>query len=744
MDGHFGDHVRLHRRRRGLTQEELAERAGVSVRSVRKWENGQVAAPRAGTVRILADTLRLTGGDRDEFLHAALPGTAPRRTTRVPAQVPAAPGGFVAREREAAALDACLERAATEAVVAVISGPGGVGKTALALWWAHRARGSFPDGQLHADLHGFDPGGRAVAGEEVLRTLLASLGVTGKDGELPGLFRSTLAGRRMLIVLDNARDAAQVRPLLPGVPGCMVVVTSRDSLTGLAVTQGAAQLPLAVLSPADSLALLTARIGGDRVRADRRAAAEIVAACARLPLALAVIAARLAARPSFALREVAAGLRDPHTRWAALTGTDPATDVRAVLSWSYRMLPPAAARMFRLLGLHPVPVASVTALAALAGVPVARARHLLDTLCSASLATEPEPGRYTAHDLLLDYARELAPAAEQQEAQRRAIDFYLHSALAADRLVRPAQGGGPAGRTPPPPAAGLVPETVTDALAWFAAELPAVSAAFQLARRAGMDLHLWWLAWAMQTELERQWDSQEWIVSHREALDAALRLGDRALRATSEHMLANAYLETGDLTPVAGHLRTALKLYEQEGNRNGAALAHLNLGIAARRDGDHAGAIEHGTRALELYTEIGFVLGQARALNNLGYCHLCAGDHARAIPLCRRAVELHEAAGNPNGAGHALDSLATAYLGLGRPAEAADSYRRALEAFRVTRTRQYEAIVLDHLGDAELARGDASAAADAWEQALTLFTELGHPAALGVTEKLSARRPAHG
>jgi tetratricopeptide (TPR) repeat protein/transcriptional regulator with XRE-family HTH domain len=744
----FADLVRAHRRRLGMTQEELAERAGVSVRSVGKWEAGKIAAPRMYTMRLLADTFRLEGDDRERFLRSATEPVTHAEIT--PAQLPSDPSGFTGRDRELARLDELLtgppEQATRGVIISAVSGTAGVGKTTLAIRWAHRVRDRFPDGQLYVNLRGYGPVGPPVPAIEALHGLLDGLGVTPQriPADLPAraaLYRSVLAGRRMLILLDNAGDAEQVRPLLPGVPGCVVVVTSRDRLAGLAVADGAQLLLLDVLDPPAARDLLARRIGAERVRAEPDAVDDLVRSCAYLPLALAIVAARAAANPGFPLTALAAELRAD--RLDVLGGPDPATDVRGVFSWSYRKLSPDAARLFRLSALHATPVAGAPALAGLAGLPLRRVRAALQELVAANLVSEQLPGRFSSHDLLRDYARDLAgetdSAEDREQATRRMIDHYLHSALGADNCLKRARNLS--GRRPTDVLAGAEPETFGDgaaAMAWFSAEQPALRACADLAVAAGLDAKAWWMAWSVLTYLERRWDKRNWVAWQMMAVAAAGRAGDPLLRAVSHYNVGYASCELGNLDRARTHLTTALELYRELGDRRGMADVHLNLGIVARREGRYDEALGQGGRALELSREDGDQVGEARAMNNIGWCYLTMGDYQQALDHCRRAVTVHEAAGNQMGAGHSWDSVGMAHLRLGQPAEAAACFRRAIAAFRDARDEPYQAIVLSHLGDAEQAAGRHRVARDAWRNSVAILTELDHPDADEVRAKLTA------
>ena len=398
-------------------------------------------------------------------LAAATAAAAP--LVPVPAQLPPAVPAFTGRSAELASLDALAgldamvpradgagPAATAEVAICAVSGTAGVGKTALAVHWAHRVAGRFPDGQLYVNLRGFDPGGAGLDPGQALHGFLEAFGVP--PARIPedlaaqsGLFRSLLAGKRILVLLDNARSAEQVRPLLPGSPGCLAIVTSRDKLAGLVATAGARPLALDLLTAADARDLLARRLGADRVAAEPAAIACIIAACARLPLALTIAAARAATSPTFPLAAIAAELREAASALDPFDAGESATDVRTVFSWSYRALSAPAARMFRLLGLHPGPDVAVTAAASLAAVPPGQARALLAELTRAHLLAEHAPGRYAFHDLLRAYASELASAqecpADRASAVHRLLDHYLHREQRRGARGRlPVRGAGPA------------------------------------------------------------------------------------------------------------------------------------------------------------------------------------------------------------------------------------------------------------------------------------------------------------
>jgi DNA-binding SARP family transcriptional activator/tetratricopeptide (TPR) repeat protein len=667
----------------------------------------------------------------------------------VPRQLPAGIDGFAGRTAELAALDGLVGGrgggTATAVVISAIAGTAGVGKTALAVHWAHRIAHRFPDGQLYVNLRGFHPSGRAVTRAEAVRGFLDALNVprhlipSDVDAQV-GLYRSLLAGRRMLVLLDNARDADQVRPLLPGSPACLVVVTSRDQLTSLVAAEAAHPLPLDPLPVGEARTLLAQRVGADRVAAEEAAADEIIARCARLPLALAVAAARAATHPAFSLAAVASQLRDRSGLDGLATG-DPATDARAVLSWSYRALGPAAARLFRLLGLHPGPDLAVPAAASLAGLPVPAVRPLLAELCRVHLLTEHVPGRYAFHDLLRAYAAELADddPVEAGPALHRLFDHYLHSGLVAARRLSPLR----AAIDVEPPRSGVTVVDVPDAEAafgWFGAEHRALLAAVHRAAAADFDAHAWRLALALDGYFGRKGHWQDWWASQQTAVAAARRSGDRAGQAATYRSLAGADTHLGRLGDARGHLEAALELFAELGDAAGEANAHINLSEVFGRQDRYADALRHSRRGLELYRAAGHRLGEARALNALGWDEAHAGRHRAGLDHCRQALALHQELGHRAGEAATWDSLGYAYHELGDDREAIHAYQQSLALYRALGNPFYEAEILDHLGDAHVATGDPDAARDAYRQAATVFDRLAHPDAAKLRAKLDALR----
>jgi tetratricopeptide (TPR) repeat protein/transcriptional regulator with XRE-family HTH domain len=753
----FGDLVRNHRLRLGLTQEDLAGKAGVSVRTISHLETGRITWPRAGTVRLLADALDLTDTDRARLQVAAArpaepvsPAVAPDPAPQVPAQLPADIGAFAGRADHLHALDALLgdkntKSSGSAVVISAVSGTAGVGKTALAVHWAHRVADRFGDGQLHVNLRGFDPDRSPMAPAEAVRRFLDALDVAPQripadlDAQA-ALYRSLLAGKRMLILLDNARDPAQVRPLLPGAPGCLVVITSRDQLTGLVAADGAHPLTLDLLAAAEAHDLLTRRLGPDRTAAEPDAVEAIITACAGLPLALAIVAARAATQPQLSLAALAGQLHDRRHRLNALATGDPATDVRAVFSWSYHTLTDPAARLFRLLGLQPGPDISAPAAASLAGLPPERVRPLLAELTRANLLVEHAPGRYSLHDLLRAYATHLAhsidPDHQRNAATGRILDHYLHTAQAADLLLAPDRD--PISLASPQP--GVSPEHPADrrrALAWFTAEHPVLLAAVDHAAATGMDTHTWQLALTLGTFLDRRGHWRDWAATARTAVAAAERLADPTAQARAHRYLAYAHIALGCFDDAHTQLRHALDLHRQAGDRVGQAYIHHGLTQMWERRGRPTEALDHAQRALDLFRAASHRHGRARALNAVGWYHARLGDHQQALTHCRQALALYQELGDPVGQAATWDSLGYAHHHLGHHAQAIDCYQHALSLYRDLGSRYLETDTLARLGDTHHTTGNPTAARTAWQHALTILTDLDHPDADQIRAKLA-------
>jgi tetratricopeptide (TPR) repeat protein/transcriptional regulator with XRE-family HTH domain len=742
----------------GLTQEELARQSGLSIRALSDMERGRTARPNRDSLQRLADALELTEPARAQLMaarrrsrtEAGLPRSAGRHAGQVlpvPRQLPASVRHFAGRAAELRVLDDVLDQVACAGdslLISVITGTAGVGKTALAVQWGHRVAERFPDGQLYVDLRGFDPFGAPVTPASALGGFLAALGVppgavpAGADAQ-EGLYRSLLAGRRMLIILDNARDAAQVRPLLPGNAACSVIVTSRNTLAGLAAAEGAHLLSLDVLTDAEARELLSRRLGPERAQREPAAVSELAGLCAGLPLALAIAAARAAAAPCRPLIMLAGELRHAQDRLGALDAGDAVTSVRAVFSWSYQNLSEPSARMFRLLGVHPGPDVSTPAAASLAGAGLNQAREALRELVTASLLGEHSPGRYAFHDLLRAYAAEQAAATEDVQARRvatgRMLGHYLHTAYAAALLLKPSRE--PVILAPPQP--GVTPEDLAGyrhALDWFEAEHQVLLAVVSLAAEAGFDACAWQLPAAMGEFLDWRGHWQEYAAIQRTALAAATRLEDTAGQAIAGRALGLACALLADYDQALALMTSSLGLYRELGDRGGQARVHQSLGWVATRQGRRGDALGHAEQALALFEAVADRAGQAAALNNAGLSHAMLGDPRRARALCRQALALNQELGTGRGEAHAWDSLGYVEHQLGHYGDAAGCYQNALRLIRELGDRLNEAQFLTHLGDARHANIDQQAALDAWQQALDILDDLHHPDADQVRAKL--------
>jgi DNA-binding SARP family transcriptional activator/tetratricopeptide (TPR) repeat protein len=656
----------------------------------------------------------------------------------VPRQLPAIPRHFTGRQGELGLLTGLLgpsQQAGPPGgtvVISAIGGMAGVGKTALAVHWAHQVAGRFPDGQLYVNLRGYDPG-QPMPATDALAGFLRSLGVPGQDippeeDERAARYRSLLVGKRMLIVLDNAGSSEQVRPLLPGTGACTVVVTSRDALTGLVARDGATRLDLDALHPEESVALLRTLIG-PRVDADPGAAAELATQCCQLPLALRVVAELAASRPAMPLAGLVSELTDLRTRLDLLAaGGDARTQVRTVFSWSYRHLGAADARTFRLLGLHSGPDLEPYAAAALTGATLPQARRALDTLARAHLVQLAGPGRYGMHDLLRGYARELSATQdtgqEQHAALTRLFDYYLHTAAVAMDTLFPAEHHHrpriPQPATPVPPLAD--PAAARE---WLDAERAVLVAA--VAHTAAHDWpgHATRLADTLSRYLRSDGHLPEATAVFSRALSAARRTGDRAAEATALSDIGNVDWQQSRLQQAVDRHRQALALFRAAGDRAGEARALVNIGLAEKGLGRYEQAARHQQEAAGICHAIGERFGEARALGNLGLARRMQGRYQEAAGYYRQALDLSREISDRKGEAFALARLGVIDLRLGRYHPAAGYLQQALALFREVCDASGEAEILTRLGDVYLGLGRYEQAAGNFEQTLAFFHEIG-------------------
>jgi DNA-binding SARP family transcriptional activator/tetratricopeptide (TPR) repeat protein len=684
--------------------------------------------------RHLAEELGIDPDDQLQQLHMTVLGYAPGVGVppTVPRQLPAELAAFIGRRTEIARLDKFANDQDQPASVVVISGTAGVGKTALALRWSRRMADQFPDGQLWVNLRGYDRRPSVGPGAGLV-LLLRALGI--KDAEIPpdidsraGLYRSVMDGRRMLVVIDNAGTADQVRPLLPGSPSSVVLVTSRDELVGL-VADGAQALRLDLFSAEEADDLLRRRLGNARIEAEPRATKEILERCARLPLALAIAAARVAQRPQLPMAVFA------HQLQAALdelASADAATDIRAVFSWSYRTLSQPAARLFRLLAVHPGPDVSIDAVTSLAEVP---AGSLLNELTTAHLVTEHSPGRYTMHDLLRAYVCELTQefdsTASRRKALRHVLDHYLGMAHAAAMLIDPARDAIIPGAAPPP--ASL--KDRAQALDWFNTEYPNLLAAITRAADRGLDHHTWQLVWCLA-------DFQQWRGLWRDraatltvALAATVRLGDSAEQARAHRGLGYAYTKLRRDSDAQAHFGQALERYIALGHLAGQARVHHGLSYILERQGDHQAALWHAEQALSLYPADADKAQRGRALGTVGWCRAQLGDYPRALRDCWQTLELLRGTADVIAEGTSWDSLGYIHHHLGEHHQAISYYKNALRLRRDVGHESGVASTLTKLGETYFTQGEFDAARETWRTALVMLEQLGEPAE-GIRGKL--------
>ncbi|MFE0022504.1 BTAD domain-containing putative transcriptional regulator [Amycolatopsis sp. NPDC059021] len=650
----------------------------------------------------------------------------------VPRQLPAPPRLFTGRARELARLGEALDAGAdlrSTMVISALGGIGGIGKTWLALHWAHRNAHRFPDGQLYVNLRGFDPTAEPVPPAVAVRGFLDALRVA--PGAIPAdeqarfaLYRSLVAGRRMLVVLDNARDAAQVAALLPGSPDCTVVVTSRHRLGGLVATHGALLLTLDVWTGHEARELLTRHLGAGRVAAEPDAVTDLLALCGGLPLAVGIVAARVATQPGLPLRVLADELRDTAGRLDALDAGEVSANLRAVFTSSYRALDSDAATLFGLLGLAPGPDIGLTAAAALVGLPVARVRTLLRELEAAHLVAQPVPHRFRMHDLVRLYAAEEARRSLGESvragALRRLVDFFLHTAYAGERLLEPhrppIEPGALAGDVRPRPLADEA-----EALAWFDAEHHCLLAAHRFAAAAGWDEQAWRLAWALDTFHYRRGHLADNLRVWLDGLGAAQRLGTPTALSWAHRRLGHAHARLGSRADGIEHLRQAVAATELTGDVANLGNTHRFLALALTQNGADELALTHAAESLRLFGTLDDPVGAANAHNLVGRCHVRLGNHAEAGFHCERALALHREHADRQGEANALDSLGYLAQHAGRYADAIARYREALAVQQEIDNTYDRASTLDQLGTVLDAAGKPAAARAAWRQAVDLY-----------------------
>ncbi|WP_103354228.1 NB-ARC domain-containing protein [Amycolatopsis sp. CA-128772] len=727
-----------------LSRRELAERVNAHL-----WDHGgqRAALDDNYVAKLERGTIRWPNARYREAFRAVLAVATdaelgfvnPRRATvpvtqsrPVPHQLPAPPLRFTARADELAELSAAGTRAADGSVLVIsaVAGAGGVGKTALALHWAHRERHRFPDGQLYVDLRGFDPAAAPMPPETAIRGFLDALGAD--PSAIPAgltaqaaLYRTLVSGKRLLIILDNARDSAAVEPLLPGSAGCTVIVTSRHHLTGL-VARGAHALRLPMFTPAEAGELLVKHLGAAKVGAEAGASAALVRFCAGLPLAISIVAARAGSNPGFPLTLLAAELADETGRLDGLDAGEASVRLSSVFSASCRALDDEAADVFRHLGLVPGTEVPAAAVAALAGRPLHRVRAPLRALEHAHLLQQHRPGRYRMHDLVRLYARDRArtdlSGTARDQALRRLTGFYLHTAFAAERLLddhRP-----PIDLPPPPP--GCVPAALEDhaaAVRWFTDEHANLLAVQQRAAELGWTGEVWRIAWAMNTHHLRHDRQHDNLRAWQPAIDAVAGIHPVSDQARVHRLFGWARMMVGDHVSGMAHLGRALELFRLEGDLAGQGSAHQAIAAAWEQLGEHRRALASAREALSVFEGLDRPACTASALNTVGWELARLGELGEATTYCTAALRLFRRLQHPGAEAYTLHSLGYIDHRAHRNHSAVRHYRGAVILLRGACDPKQEAVVLADLAEVYASAHRYRRARHLWLDALALFRQ---------------------
>ena len=646
----------------------------------------------------------------------------------IPAQLPHDIPGFTGRDPELSRLESLARgQESSTVVISAIDGAAGIGKTALAVHFAHHIAAAFPDGQLFTNLRGFDPDQPPLKPGEVLAGFLRALEadpaqVPASLEELAAMYRSLLSGRRILIVLDNAESSEQVRPLIPGTASCLTLVTSRKKLNGLTTSDGAQRLSLDVLPPEEAVTLIAQIAGHQRVTADRDAAGRLAQLCGRLPLALRITADRAASHQHLSMSDLAQELTLEHDRLDVLTAEEEekATQVRAVFSWSYQALPPEAARAFRLLGLHPGPDISTAAASALIDVPVPGTRELLKTLTSGHLLEETGRDQYQFHDLIRVYAAECARDSESEPhrtaALGRLLTWYLHTADAFFEILNPDHRRVPLGPTPP----GCCPETFTShrqALDWAKGELANLIPAVRRAATVHGDPVAWQLPVVLLPVFSILRHAGDLLPELDRALVTAQDLADRTAEAWIQHCLAEAYLEADRPVQAAQTSQRAAALSADNDDPYGQWTARYLEGISYLRLGRYNDALNSIQHALTAARQCSNPRAEGLSLTYLGDVYRHLGSPETAIELYQRALSILSQTHSKWQQAYAIQRLASAYRDQGRIGDAVDHYHHAQAVIREVGDHWAEANILVELGHAHRAGGQDEAARQSWHLA---------------------------
>ena len=742
---------------KALPYRELAARTGWSHAVIADYFTGKVLPPTdrfdvlvqllgatseeqgaLATARDRVEEYRsaLSSGNRGQSAQDAERPAADVSTALVPRQLPAAPPAFTGRVNELAALSAGWDArhdADVPMVITAVAGAGGMGKTWLALYWAYQHLNRFPDGHLFVDLHGFSPADEPLPPAAALRGFLAALGVS--LDQIPpdlqaqtALYRSLLVGKRILILLDNAADADQVLPLLPGSASCAVMVTSRRRLTSLITRHGARHVHLGGLTHDDAHRTLSIRLGHERITAEPEAVSELLACCAGYPLALGIVAGRASAAPDTPLADLAAELRDATTRLAALDDTDPAASLPAVLSWSLRGLDTEQRTVLGLLGIAPGPTIGLPAAASLTGHPPTQTKRIMRALEEASLLNRDASDRYSMHDLIRASAATIATDhlddTTREPALRRIVDFYTHTAYAADRVIYPQREPIELPRYAPGSRPRSMPDPTT-AMVWFDTEYPNLLAAQQIATRYRWHHTVWHLAWTLATYQHSRGHRNDRLAVWRTALNAAKHISDAVPQIITHRQLGQAHSVADRHDEAIDHLHLALTLAEQHDHPAHQAHTHHILTWACSRRGDNHQALHHATQAIHLYRTLHQPAWEADALNAAGWCAAQVGDYDTARTHCQAALTLYRKHNDLTGVAGTLDNLGYIDHHTGHHRRAVDHYQHALNLVRQAGYLAPAPDILTALGHTHTALDQHDKALDAWREALHLYQEQG-------------------
>jgi tetratricopeptide (TPR) repeat protein/transcriptional regulator with XRE-family HTH domain len=727
----FAGMLRQLRAQAALTQEELAEAAGLNPRTISDLERGLATTPHKDTVRLLADALQLDASARVEFETAARGHTGPGRargrgvaaaTRTLPRDI----ASFTGRQHELAELADAAAGAGGVVSIHAIGGMAGIGKTAFAVHAAHRLAGRFAGGQIFLPLHAHTPGQQPVDPADALASLLLTIGVPA--GQIPsdlqartGLWRDRLARRQLLLVLDDAASSEQVRLLLPGTGGSLVLITSRRRLTAL---EDAQTISLDALPPGEAAGLFVRLAVRPGLSPADPGVAEITRLCGCLPLAIGMAARQLYHHPAWTLAGRAAELAAATGRLELLAAEN--LSVAAAFDLSYADLAPDQQRLFRRLALHPGTDIDPYAAAALDGTGLAGARRGLEGLYEQYLLTEPAPGRYRMHDLIREHARALAsrldPGADREQATGRLLDYYQHAAARAQALLA---------RGVPGPAAGTAPAAVPvlagreQALAWARAERTSLLACLDQATAAGQHARVIALAAGLAALLRIDGPLDEAVTRHAAAVQAARQLGDRPGQALALTSLGDVRRLTGDHPGAARDLQEALDIYRDLGDRPGQAGALANLGNTRRVADDSPGAVRDLQEALSIYRDLGDRPGQANVLIIRGQALLSTGDYPAAVRDLQEALDVYRDLGDRGGQAQALVNLGTGEWLTGDYPGAARDLQEALSIARELADREVQALALTWLGVVRRLTGNYPGAARDLQEALDIYRDLG-------------------